>query len=245
MKCSCMVLTFIHFFFLGNFIHATNEPSQNKSKELISDPAAIPVSTTTEPSTVAARPLLTFSPRLPIEINQENRQNILDSHEQAQEALVYNQEVLEQSQIPWVKLAATFSVGVFLLAMRYGPTQAKKPEETLSQRIARVRQQSLKTLDALHQQKILAQGHYISFYEAVSDTVRNYVDEKYQLHIASHTTQEFLQRIENPPIFDQEMQTRLKQLFLNAELVKFAKLPPSLDECKAAELIARETLEQT
>jgi hypothetical protein len=223
---------------------ASNDASQDISPELISDPADVSSSVIKESPQVTVRPLLTFSPNLPIEISPENRQNILENNAQEQKALVYNQEILEQSRIPWIELFAAFLVGSFLLALRYGNTKAKEPEETPHQRVARVRQESLETLDALQQQKSLPQGHYILFYETVSDTIRHYVDEKYQLHTASRTIQEFLQRIESPPVFDQDMQTLLRQLFLKAELVKFAKLPPSLEECKSAELIAREALRE-
>lgn len=191
---------------------------------------------------VKARPLLTFSPHLPIEISQENRQKILEGNIQMQQTLAYNQEVLRQSTFPWLELAVAFLIAAFVLAMKYATTQAKQPEETAAQRIARVRQQSLNTLEELHQQQILDQGQYVLFYETVANTVRHYVDEKYQLHVESRTTQEFLQKMEASEVFSQDEQMRFKQLFLNADLVKFAKQPPSLAECQTAEQTARDAL---
>lgn len=191
---------------------------------------------------VKARPLLTFSPRLPIEISQENRQKILEANIQMQQTLSYNQEVLRQSTFPWLELAVAFSIAAFALAMKYASTKVRQPEETTAQRIARVRQQSLNTLEELHQQQLLDKGEYVLFYETVANTVRHYVDEKYQLHVGSRTTQEFLHKMEASKIFDQEAQMRFKQLFLNADLVKFAKQPPSLAACQAAEQTARNAL---
>ena len=228
---------------LASIIFKSVIASNASNQEMPTELTAEDLSTDSQKSSkVSSRPLMTFSPHLPIEISTENRQNLLEGSAQEQKAISYNQEILAQSQIPWIELLAAFLVGSFLLALRYGDTKAKIPEETAQQRMVRIRQESLNTLDALQQQNSLPQGHYSLFYETVSDTLRHYVDEKYLLHTSSLTSQEFLRRIENPPLFNEEMQKRLKQLFVNAELVKFAKQKPSLEECKKAEQTAREIL---
>lgn len=217
---------------------------QEKPVEIISDIVEVKID---QPSAegvqfIKPRPLLTLSPALPIQISEANQRNILESKERQQAAERYNHEIMQQSSIPWLEILLVFLVSALLIAMRYAPTLAKKPEETPYERITRLHKESLEKLDGLHQQKLLDQHLYIPFYVGVADTVREYVDEKYRLNIAARTTQEFVQQIEATPIVDPEIQQPLEQFFLHADRVKFSQEPPTLAECKAAEQIARKAL---
>lgn len=229
-------LTFYNIQFLPN-------SPQDIPKELLSEIVDIEISKPEAIQFPSPMPLLTLSPALPIEVDEENRKGILESSEIEEKASQYNLEVMQHSSLPWLGIFLVLAIALLIAFMKFAPIKKAIPEETAAQRMVRLQQESLNKLTALHEKKLLDQHLYSPYYMEVAATVSHYVAEKYRLQLSTKTTPELLQQIH--AVIEPVNQDRVKEFFLTAERVKFAKEAPSLAECKAAEKTALDIMKSS
>lgn len=65
------------------------------------------------------------------------------------------------------------------------------------------------------------------FCTAVSDTVRIYLEERFDFRAPERTTEEFLVELQRTPLLSPEQKRSLGEFLQNCDLVKFAKLEPT------------------
>lgn len=223
-------LTFYDIQFLPN-------TPKDKPVVIISDFIEVEIAKPEAMPSLKPWPLLTLSPALPIEINDNNLKSLQKTQELQKQR---NLTLMQQSSLPWFEIALALLVIILIIVMKYAPAKEKKPEETPSQRMERLRQESFTKIESLHQQKLLEKHQYAPFYMGVAETVRHYMDEKYRLSLTTKTTPEILQQMQE--IHDPDLKQRLEQFFLRADGIKFAQEPPTLADCQAAEQTAKDTL---
>ncbi|MDD2474811.1 MAG: hypothetical protein PHI32_02755 [Dysgonamonadaceae bacterium] len=88
---------------------------------------------------------------------------------------------------------------------------------------------AMKSLDKIKDEKIWQQDRYKEFYTQVSDVLRRYINERYGVNSLEMTSGEILNKIRTKSDED-SIYENLKQVLSTADLVKFAKYKPFIDE---------------
>jgi hypothetical protein len=105
-------------------------------------------------------------------------------------------------------------------------------------------QWALRELDAIPLPAEAANG-VEPFYTRLSDAVRRYIELRYQLPAPEQTTTEFLECLRRSPLLQPEQQTILRNLLEQCDLVKFARVQPSREECGKVAALARDFVQHT
>ena len=134
--------------------------------------------------------------------------------------------------LPWVGLglgiAGLIALAVWLIVRyarkRGGEAEKKEPAHIVA----------LRKLDRYRGSKMWAPEKQKAFYSGITDTLREYMDARYNIGAMEMTTAEIMQSLKKTDVSD-ELQGGLKDLFERADFVKFAKFTAS-DEDNAAAL---------
>ena len=134
--------------------------------------------------------------------------------------------------LPWVVLGLGIA-GILVLAVwlivrymrkRGGETEKREPAHIVA----------LRKLDRYRGNKMWAPEKQKAFYSGITDTLREYMDARYDIGAMEMTTAEIMCSLKKTDVPD-ELQEGLKDLFERADFVKFAKFTAS-DEDNAAAL---------
>ena len=79
----------------------------------------------------------------------------------------------------------------------------------------------------------------------VSDTLRNYLEERFQFHAPERTTEEFLQELRATPRLTEEQKRALGQFLEKCDLVKFARYEPLRPELMELHEAATRLIDET
>lgn len=89
-------------------------------------------------------------------------------------------------------------------------------------------QQAMKEIERIKTEKDWQKGRSKEYYTALTDTIRNYIKERFGFNAMEMTSSEIIDRLRE--IEQKESIDELRQLFSTADLVKFAKLDPLMNE---------------
>lgn len=92
---------------------------------------------------------------------------------------------------------------------------------------------ALRKLDRLRGKKLWQNGKSKIFYSEITDTMREYLEGRYKIKAKESTTNEIFKELSEIEIED-NLKESLHDLFVLADLVKFAKMEASEDENKEA-----------
>ena len=135
--------------------------------------------------------------------------------------------------LPWI-LLALFVAALAYLLYRYikyrrenrdffGKPIVKDPPHIVA----------LRALDKLHNEKLWQNGKEKLFYTGITDTLREYIENRYGVNAMEKTSSEIMQSIADKQI-DQKNYNELDELLKTADLVKFAKYVPQIHENEEA-----------
>ena len=134
--------------------------------------------------------------------------------------------------LPWLGLglgiAALIALAVWLI-VRYG-----RKRDVLAERKEPAHIVALRKLDKYRGSKMWAPEKQKTFYSGVTDTLREYIDARYEIGAMEMTTAEIVKELKDTDV-PADLQVGLKELFERADFVKFAKFTAS-DEDNAAAL---------
>lgn len=88
---------------------------------------------------------------------------------------------------------------------------------------------AMKSLDKIKEERIWQQERYKEFYTQITDVLRRYIKERYGINSLEMTSDEILSIIRTKAEED-SVYINLKQILSVADLVKFAKYKPFIDE---------------
>lgn len=88
---------------------------------------------------------------------------------------------------------------------------------------------ALKQLNEVKDQKLWQQGKTKAYYTSISDILRIYIENRFYLHALEQTTDDILKSFRSMDI-EQESKSKLRQVLILADLVKFAKEQPLPNE---------------
>lgn len=79
----------------------------------------------------------------------------------------------------------------------------------------------------------------------VSDTVREYLEQRFQFHAPERTTEEFLIEMQATPLLTLEQKEALGHFLTRCDLVKFARFEPAVVELKSLHDAALRLVDET
>lgn len=84
---------------------------------------------------------------------------------------------------------------------------------------------ALAALEKIKQEQVWKEGHTKEYYSSISDTIRLYIEERYNVFALESTTDEIMTAFRSQ-VIDPESKNKLQQLLQLSDLVKFAKMEP-------------------
>lgn len=85
---------------------------------------------------------------------------------------------------------------------------------------------ALQRLEALRQRQLWQQGMVKEYYTEMTDTVREYLEESYNIHSTEMTSDQTIDAFRQAPVCTEENASLLGQILRAADMVKFAKSMP-------------------
>ncbi|RKY35174.1 MAG: hypothetical protein DRP69_02345 [Candidatus Duberdicusella sinuisediminis] len=106
-------------------------------------------------------------------------------------------------------------------------------------------QQAYKKLELLKSKDYLERGDFKSFYVELSNILRDYIEERFQIKALEMTTEEFFSFLREANYFSPEQKNILKEVFSFSDLVKFAKFSPLRDDAQRSFSSVKNFIDQT
>jgi hypothetical protein len=100
-------------------------------------------------------------------------------------------------------------------------------------------------LQALINRDLLKLGKVKEFYEGVSDVLRHYIEDRFELRAPERTTEEFLAEIRDTGVLTEDHRKALVEFLTHCDLVKFAKHSPTGEQTQRTIDLAKNFIEQT
>jgi hypothetical protein len=100
-------------------------------------------------------------------------------------------------------------------------------------------------LDDLNKKSLIGQGKIKEYYVRLSDIVRRYLEDRFELRAPEMTTEEFLEKAKETPELSREHKSLLKDFMSHCDLVKFAKYGPTDAEIGSTSGSAKGLIDQT
>ena len=100
-------------------------------------------------------------------------------------------------------------------------------------------------LDTLVKRDMINQGRVKEFYEAISDILRRYIEDRFELKAPERTTEEFLVEIKDTGVLSDADRRALAEFLTHCDLVKFAKHSPTAGQIQRTIDLAKNFIEQT
>ena len=143
-----------------------------------------------------------------------------------------------QAAYVWLGLAIGLLVFLFTgwrLLRRQAPPQAPLPPGSWA----------LGELDRIQQLPVDSEKAIERFHTELSNVIRRYLELRFQIPAPEQTTVEFLVSMRQSPHLGLDQQNSLRDLMERWDLVKFARLQASAEECHALAILACDFVEQT
>ena len=87
---------------------------------------------------------------------------------------------------------------------------------------------ALAALEKIKEESIWKEGKVKEYYSSISDAIRTYIEDRFNLHALESTTDEIMTAFRSQ-VIDRDSKDKLQQLLMLSDLVKFAKMFP-IDE---------------
>ena len=104
---------------------------------------------------------------------------------------------------------------------------------------------ALKALEEIKARGLVEAGEIKEYYFLISNVLRHYIENRFELMAPEMTTEEFLQELGKTTVIESKYQSILKDYLVHCDMVKFAKYSPSPDEIDEIYSIAVDFIDQT
>lgn len=142
-----------------------------------------------------------------------------------------------KEMLPWILLVGAIAVLAYLL-YRYIKYRREnrgffgKPKVVDPPHIV-----ALRELERIRNQKLWQSGREKIYYTGITDTLREYIEQRFGLTAKEKTSSEILEDLKSVKL-DKSSYDELSKLFTVSDLVKFAKYSPSINENEEAVPVA-------
>lgn len=185
-----------------------------------------------EPLTPA--PLFPLEPQFPMSLSITNRQKILGPQALAQEA-DRNQRIFRQQKFPWIIL-----IGAALFSLSWLIWRQMKKRRSIAPPLAI--DPKTKAIEHLTQLTSYPKKNE-RFYTQLTEVIRFYIEQRFQLPVRSKTTEEFLKEIQTHAPHASALQGLLKEFLVQADQIKFAHYEPTSTEAEKIYRLAEQIIE--
>jgi hypothetical protein len=143
---------------------------------------------------------------------------------------------VQDNPFQWSDWSLSFWLSILLLLLvaltyyLYVRLRAGKPIITHIKIVKRLlpHQKAMKEIEQIKADKMVASENQKEYYTKLTDTLRRYIEERYGFSAMEMTSSEIIGRLMASG--DQQSLTELTQLFMTADLVKFAKYSTMINE---------------
>ncbi|WP_228098960.1 hypothetical protein [Pedobacter sp. MC2016-24] len=126
---------------------------------------------------------------------------------------------------PWVLIPLIVVAALIALWYYLSKRRQQKPVVEAPKPIIPAHVQALDKLKALKDRKLWQQNAVKAYHSELSDIIREYLENRYQVNAMEQTSDEILSGLRHLEISDQSRNS-LRQILILADLVKFAKAEP-------------------
>ncbi|MBR1880995.1 MAG: hypothetical protein IJ804_09680 [Prevotella sp.] len=143
---------------------------------------------------------------------------------------------VQNNPFQWSDWSLSFWLSILLLLLMavayylYVRLRAGKPIITYIKIVKRLlpHQKAMKEIEQIKADKMVASENQKEYYTKLTDTLRRYIEERYGFSAMEMTSSEIIERLVSSD--DQQSLDELRQLFMTADLVKFAKYSTMINE---------------
>ena len=89
---------------------------------------------------------------------------------------------------------------------------------------------ALEALSRLHAARLVEKHEFEEFYVRISDIIRIYLEQRFQLRAPEMTTEEFLAELRESDALEARFRPLLEEFLRSCDLVKFAEFQPTTDD---------------
>jgi cytochrome c-type biogenesis protein CcmH/NrfG len=158
---------------------------------------------------------------------------------------------VQDNPFQWSDWSLSFWLSVFmllLLAVAYYLYLRLRDNKPIMVRIKIVKrllphQKAMKEIEQIKADKMVNSENQKEYYTKLTDTLRKYIEERYGFSAMEMTSSEIIERLTT--VDDQQSLGELRQLFMTADLVKFAKYSTMINENDANLVNAIDFINQT
>ena len=136
-----------------------------------------------------------------------------------------------QEALPYILYA--LAIIVFILLVIYFIRKRKKHEPIIKKKIKPKEPANviaLRELDKIKHEKYWQKGKVKYFHSIVTDVLRTYIENRFDIMAMEKTSQEIISSFTNNKLLDDDSFEKLKQILTLADFVKFAKYKPLPDD---------------
>ena len=121
----------------------------------------------------------------------------------------------------------------------------RRAKTTQSAEVVLPHEAAYRALSRLLEQKLVEQGLVREFYQALSDILRRYIEDRFGLRAPERTTEEFMVELTQADILAAGHKRLLKDFLRHCDMVKFAKYSPQEPEIDGAVKACRSFVAET
>lgn len=171
-------------------------------------------------------PLLRFSPEIPMEATKENRELSLQPEKNLIE--------LEKTLFPW----KTWIAILLTLLIFWKGEKGIQLLKTLFQQLTSSKdsnKEGLRQIKELQKRELIVQKQFDRFFGDLTKGVKKWIGERHGVKMTQLTTEEFIEKSSTFSDMNQQGVEKIKKLLEKADLVKFAQVHASAEDCQEAE----------
>lgn len=144
----------------------------------------------------------------------------------------YNAPIIFKEIAPFIFGGILFAGLIFLILYALRKRKNNKPFFSIPQKPKEPAHiVALRELDRIKEEKIWQQGKTKLYYSELTDVLRQYIGERFDIPAMEQTTEETIASFKyRRSLMDEKSFENLKRILTNADLVKFAKYEPLPDE---------------
>lgn len=135
---------------------------------------------------------------------------------------------MQNGALAYIILCAILLIAAFLY-FKYKNKNLTNDDETLKTKLPPY-ETAMNELEELLKSELLLKGFVKEYYIRLSEIMRNYISGTFVIETLEKTTQEICNNLKAKSI-DKKITSKIKELFENCDLVKFAKFTPAQSQC--------------
>ena len=143
---------------------------------------------------------------------------------------IFQVPVTFKEVLPWIAGAVGLILIILLLIYVIRQIQSKKPVFGIPKPILPPHLVAIRELDKLRQENLWQEGMVKEYHTRLTDILRDYLDNRFFMSSKEQVTKEIMSSLRDTGFENNTLLNRLEEVFILADMVKFAKAIPMADE---------------